>query len=150
LYAKSTFFHNTTGADCYLGIENKIKKIILLISIVEMISKVEIVKPPYFIRAVVGAISGSYTPVINHLIQTIRTMSSCHNGTDIFTWGMIAMLAEHNLVIYRGFIGGAGIISINTYPLHFSSSVNLLLTNNRNIIFRSACNYATTASYTFV
>src|ERR1044072_2669123 len=104
LYAERTFFHYTAATNHYVRVQYHAGQVIVHIShivqvVFEAVCTVEVspVKAAYFIRTVVGAVTGTDTTVICHLVNTFRAVVGSSHRTNVLTGSIITVLAQHRL-----------------------------------------------------
>src|ERR1044072_564361 len=104
LYAERTFFHYTAATNHYVRVQYHASQVIVHIShivqvVFEAVCTVEVspVKAAYFIRTVVGAVTGTDTTVICHLVNTFRAVVGSSHRTNVLTGSIITVLAQHRL-----------------------------------------------------
>src|SRR4029077_17333254 len=113
---------------------------------------IEIIKAPHFVGAVVRAKSRADAAVVSHHIEPVLAMNGRVDWANRFTWRVLAMLAGHRLEHHLGMLRpvatvlverlAAGVVTINTEPVHDAAMRDLQFSNNRNVVFRLAGNHA--------
>jgi hypothetical protein len=97
-----------------------------------------------FVGTVIGAITGSYTTVVNLDIQSFWIMIGSINRTDRFAGGIVTMLTEHGNKFY--FIFRIE-IRLNADPGYFPSTQVLLRSNQWKIILHITGRHAGITAY---
>jgi len=151
LDAETALFHHAPGPDGDLRIELHLR------DLGEVLLVVEEIEPSNLEGTVVGAITGSDTPVVDHRVEAVLgVLSRCHRA-HLLAWGHLALHAGHRLESHLSvidFIRGDVIrrleVTIQSNPMHFSLIEYLLPANHRNIILCLAGNDTGVAARTGV
>ena len=116
-----------------------------------------------FIWAVVGTVTCANTSIVSHCVQALFILDGCINWANRLTGSLIALLAHHAMKAYLYIIWDlhlirfpifsvsiVGKISVNSHPMHFPSTKNLILAHNRNVVFTLTGDYAGVTANTSV
>lgn len=116
------------------------------------IAVVEEVKSTHLIRTVVTAVSSTDAAVINHVVKPFVAVHRCGDRADGFAWSILTVVTSdwlvHNLnfirhrfsfVVISKSIGVfdveiVAIVAINSHPMHFSATPNIVFTNDWNVV----------------
>ena len=104
------------------------------------------IKPPHLIGTVVRAIPRPYAAVVNHVIQAFGAVRGRAHRTNQFAGRVLALHARDRLEVRLGIIAIALIIGIHAQPVHVAAFVDLVLADDRNVVFRLAGNDAIVAA----
>jgi hypothetical protein len=99
---------------------------------------IEVIEPANLPRAVVCAVTGANATIVGHEVQPILAVNCRIYRTDSFTWSVLTMLAHDRMGEHLRITGIAGEVAVETNPSHVSIFTDLILSDNRNVIFSLA------------
>src|SRR6185312_11585418 len=107
----------------------------------------EEVKPPDFIRAVVGTIARAHAAVIDHVIQAFGAVRGRAHRADQLARSVFALHARDRLEVRFGIIAVALVVGIHAEPVHVAAMIDLLFSDNRDVVLRLAGNDTVVAAH---
>ena len=136
--------HDTAAADRNLRIAHQ-----LVLRRVPILIQHE-VESTNFVRAVVRAVPGSNAAVVHHVVEALSTVDRGSHGTNNFAWSLFALLTENRLEVRSVRMAQivTGEVRVNSHPVHFAASLDLLPSDDRNVIFGLAREDASVATDT--
>ena len=140
LHAVGAFFHDAAAAHRDVGISQRLQAWGFKIGILEKI------KPAHFVRAIVGAIAGADAAVVNHVVQPLVAVAGGPHGANQFAGRVLAMHARDGLMVGLRIIRASFIIAVDAQPMHLPAAGHFGLADDRNIVFRLACDDAGVAA----
>ena len=106
------------------------------------------VEPPHLVRAVVRAVARADAAVVDHVVQAFSAVGRGGNRADDLARRVLALHAGYRLMVGldRGVEVVAGEVVIDANPVHLASVGDLLLADDRDVVFGDAGNRAGAAA----
>jgi len=160
LHTVGALFHNPATADCHFRIHHHALKLkICFFQAIRSrdfdkglgIRVIEVIKPANLEWAVVTAIASPDTAVVDHVIEAFIRVHRCGNWTNGFARSFFTLLTCQRLVCDGGVDAFAisllcDEVTVDPHPLHLATFTDLLLADDRNVIFGLAGNHAGVAT----
>src|SRR5215831_12301030 len=104
------------------------------------------VEAPHLVGTVIGAITSADAAVIDLLVDALGAGGGREHRAYRFARRVSTVLAHHRLVDYGRIVLGTVVVVINTNPVHDPSALDLILSDDGNVVFRLAGDHASRAS----
>ena len=134
------FFHHPAPAHGDFGVVHRLEIRRLIVGVTEEI------KTSYFVGTVVGAKPRSDATLVNLHVQSLAVVDRRLHRADQFAGRMFAMHARHRRVVERRVVQAAAVISIHANPVHFAVLMDLLFTDDGDVVFHFTGDHAGVAA----
>src|SRR5207237_5025262 len=136
----SAFFHDTSRTHSHIRILHQ------LFGSGESTVEFEKIEAPDLVRAIVRAVTRPDAPVINLQIQSFIIMHRRANRANELARRVLAVHTSNWLMIEFRFVRRAGVITIDSDPVHFTTDRYLMLADDGTVVFSLACDHAGVAA----